>query len=338
MALKMFYEKDAPLDPLKGRKVATIGYGSQGHAHSLNLRDSGIEVAVSELPGTPNYKIAMEHGFKPADISKAMEGASLIIVTLPDVIQGKIYEKFIKPNLVPGQTLGFCHGFNIHFKYIVPPKGNNVVMIAPKGPGHLVRSEFQKGGGVPCIVAVEKNATGDALDIALAWGNGIGGARAGIIKTTFKEETETDLFGEQCVLCGGLSSLIKAGFETLVAAGYQPEIAYFECMHEVKLIVDLMYQGGLSYMRYSISDTAEYGDLTRGPRIITSKTRAEMKKILKEITTGKFAKEWMKENATGLKKFNSLYKKDYNCKLENVGRKLRKMMKWIDVKEGVKPE
>jgi ketol-acid reductoisomerase len=318
---------------MKGKKAATIGYGSQGHAHSLNLRDSGIEVAVSELPGTANYKIAQEHGFTPTDIKTAMMGASLIIITLPDVIQAKIYEQHIKPNLVPGQTIGFCHGFNIHFKYIVVPKGNNVVMIAPKGPGHLVRSEFQKGGGVPCLVAVAKDATGDALNTALAWGNGIGGARAGIIKTTFKEETETDLFGEQCVLCGGLSSLIKAGFETLVAAGYQPEIAYFECMHEVKLIVDLMYQGGLSYMRYSISDTAEYGDLTRGPRIITSKTRAEMKKILKEITSGKFAKEWMNENKTGLKKFNKLYGKDYNCQLEKVGRKLRRMMKWIDVKE-----
>jgi ketol-acid reductoisomerase len=333
MALKIFYEKDAPLGPLKGKKAATIGYGSQGHAHSLNLRDSGIEVAVAELPGTPNYKIAVGHGFTPGNVEKAMKGASLIIITLPDVIQAKIYEGHIKPNLVAGQTLGFCHGFNIHFKYIVPPKGNNVVMIAPKGPGHLVRSEFQKGGGVPCLVAVAKDATGDALNTALAWGCGIGGARAGIIKTTFREETETDLFGEQCVLCGGLSSLIKAGFETLVAAGYQPEIAYFECMHEVKLIVDLMYQGGLSYMRYSISDTAEYGDLTRGPRIIPARTRAEMKKILKEITSGRFAKEWMNEYRTGLKKFNKLYKKDYDCKLEKVGRNLRRMMKWIDVKE-----
>jgi ketol-acid reductoisomerase len=333
MALTIYYEKDAPINALKGKKVATIGYGSQGHAHSLNLRDSGIEVAIAELPGTPNYKIAREHGFSPTDIKTAMKGASLIIITLPDVVQAKVYEEHIKPNLVAGQTLGFCHGFNIHFKYITVPKDNNVVMIAPKGPGHLVRSEFQKGGGVPYLVAVAKNATGDALNTALAWGCGIGGARAGIIKTTFKEETETDLFGEQCVLCGGLSSLIKAGFETLVNAGYQPEIAYFECMHEVKLIVDLFYQGGLNYMRYSISDTAEYGDLTRGPRIITAKTRAEMKKILKEITSGKFAKEWMNEYRTGLKKFNKLYRKDYNCKLEKVGRKLRKMMKWIDSKE-----
>jgi ketol-acid reductoisomerase len=330
---KIYYQKDAPIGPLKGKKVAVIGYGSQGHAHSLNLRDSGIKVAVAELKGTDNYKLAQKHFFKPGDIKTAMNGATLIIVTLPDEMQAKIYETQIKPNLKAGQTLGFCHGFNIHFKYIVPPKNVNVVMIAPKGPGHLVRSEYEKGGGVPCIVAVQQDATGDAKKIALAWGNGMGGARAGIIQTTYKEETETDLFGEQCVLCGGLTSLIKAGFETLVKAGYQPEIAYFECMHEVKLIVDLMYQGGMSYMRYSISNTAEYGDLTRGPRIITDKTRAEMKKILGEITSGKFAKEWVSEYKGGMKKFNALYKKDYNCKLENVGRKLRKMMKWIKAKE-----
>lgn len=333
MALKIYYEKDAPIDPLKGKKVAVVGYGSQGHAHSLNLRDSGIRVEVAELKGTPNFKLAVKHGFAPTDVKTAIEGATLIIVTIPDEIQAKVYDEQIAPNLAPGQTLGFCHGFNIHFGYIVPPKKVNVVMIAPKGPGHLVRSEFLKGGGVPNLVAIQRNATGDAKAIALAWGNGIGGARAGIIQTTFKEETETDLFGEQCVLCGGLTALIKAGFETLVEAGYQPEIAYFECLHEVKLIVDLMYQGGLSYMRYSISNTAEYGDLTRGPRIITQKTRSEMKKILREITSGKFPKEWVNEYRTGLKNFNSLYKKDYNCKLEKVGRKLRKMMKWIDAKE-----
>jgi len=333
MALKIYYEKDASITPLKGKKVAVIGYGSQGHAHSLNLRDSGIKVAVAELKGTDNYKLAQKHGFKPGDIKTAMKDAALIIVTLPDEVQAKVYKTQIAPNLVRGQTLGFCHGFNIHFKYIVPPKGVNVVMIAPKGPGHLVRSEFEKGGGVPCLVAVEKNATGAALQIALAWGRGMGGARAGIIKTTYKEETETDLFGEQVVLCGGLTALIKAGFETLVKAGYQPEIAYFECMHEVKLIVDLMYQGGMSYMRYSISNTAEYGDLTRGSRIITDKTRAEMKKILAEITSGKFAKEWVREYQTGLKKFNKLYAKDYNGQLEKVGKKLRRMMKWIDAKE-----
>jgi ketol-acid reductoisomerase len=333
MAATIYYEQDAPIEPLSGKKVAVVGYGSQGHAHSLNLRDSGVTVAVAELEGTPNYKLAVEHGFKPSDIKTAIDGAALIIVTLPDEVQGKVYQSSIAPNLKAGQTLGFCHGFNIHFKYIVPPKDVNVVMIAPKGPGHLVRSEYEKGGGVPCLVAVEQDATGDAKQIALAWGNGIGGARAGILETTYKEETETDLFGEQVVLCGGLSALIKAGFETLVAAGYQPEIAYFETVHEVKLIVDLIYQGGLSYMRYSISNTAEYGDLSRGPRIVTDQTRAEMKKILGEITSGAFAKEWVGEFQGGLKNFNALYEKDHDSQVETVGRKLRKMMKWIKAKE-----
>ena len=333
MALVIYYEKDAPIGALEGKKVAVIGYGSQGHAHSLNLRDSGIEVAVAELEGTDNFKLAVEHGFKPSDIKTAVDGATLIIVTIPDEVQAKVYESQIAPCLKAGQTLGFCHGFNIHFKYIQPPKGVNVVMIAPKGPGHLVRSEYEKGGGVPCLIAVEQDATGDAKEIALAWANGIGGARAGIIETTYKEETETDLFGEQVVLCGGLTALIKAGFETLVEAGYQPEIAYFECMHEVKLIVDLIYQGGLSYMRYSISNTAEYGDLTRGPRIITEQTKAEMKKILSEITSGNFAKEWVSEYQSGLKKFNELYDKDHDSQLEKVGKELRRMMKWINSKE-----
>jgi len=330
---RIYYEADAPIDGLKGKKVAVIGYGSQGHAHSQNLRDSGIEVAVAELEGTDNFKLALEHGFSPTDIKTAMDSATLIIVTLPDEVQGKVYGSNIAPNLKSGQTLGFCHGFNIHFKYIVPPKDVNVVMIAPKGPGHLVRSEYEKGGGVPNLIAVEQDATGDAREIALAWANGIGGARAGVIETTYKEETETDLFGEQVVLCGGLTALIKAGFETLVEAGYQPEIAYFECMHEVKLIVDLMYQGGLSYMRYSISNTAEYGDLTRGSRIITEKTKAEMKKILGEITSADFAKEWVAEYQGGMKNFNELYKKDHDSQLETVGRELRKMMKWVDAKE-----
>jgi len=333
MALKIYYEKDAPIDALMGKKVAVIGYGSQGHAHSLNLRDSGIEVAVAELEDTDNFKLAQKHGFKPVDIKTAMDGATLIIVTVPDEVQADVYKKQIAPNLVAGQTLGFCHGFNIHFKYIVPPEDVNVVMIAPKGPGHLVRSEFEKGGGVPNLIAVQQDATGDAKQIALAWANGIGGARAGVIETTYKEETETDLFGEQCILCGGLTSLIKAGFETLVEAGYQPEIAYFECMHEVKLIVDLIYQGGMSYMRYSISNTAEYGDLTRGPRIVTEQTKAEMKKILSEVTSGEFAKEWVNEYQSGLKTFKELYDKDYSCQLETIGKKLRKMMKWIDSKE-----
>ena len=333
MAAQIYYADDAPIGPLQGKKVAVIGFGSQGHAHSLNLRESGIEVAVAELPDTPNFKLATEHGFKPGDIKTAIDGAALIIVTLPDEVQAKVYESQIGPNLKAGQTLGFCHGFNIHFGYITPPKDVNIVMIAPKGPGHLVRSEFEKGGGVPCLVAVQQDATGTAKQIALAWGNGIGGARAGILETTYKEETETDLFGEQVVLCGGLTALIKAGFETLVAAGYQPEIAYFECLHEVKLIVDLFYQGGLSYMRYSVSNTAEYGDLSRGPRIVTDETRAEMKKILAEITSGQFAKEWVAEYQSGLKNFNKLYEKDHDSQLETVGRQLRKMMTWIDAKE-----
>ncbi len=329
----IYYADDAPIDALKDKTVAVIGYGSQGHAHSQNLRDSGITVVVAELEGTDNFNLAKEHGFEPTDIATALAGATLIVVTVPDEVQAIVYEKEIAPNLKAGQTIGFCHGFNIHFKYIVPPKDINVVMIAPKGPGHLVRSEYQKGGGVPNLIAIEQDATGDAKQIALAWSNGIGGARAGIIETTFKEETETDLFGEQVVLCGGLTALIKAGFETLVEAGYQPEICYFECMHEVKLIVDLMYQGGLSYMRYSISNTAEYGDLTRGSRIITAETKAEMKKILGEITGGDFAKEWVAEYKGGMKKFNELYAKDHGSQLETVGRKLRKMMKWVDAKE-----
>ena len=329
----MYYEQDAPLDALKGKKVCVIGYGSQGHAHSQNLRDSGIEVAVAELEGTANFALAKENGFTPTNIATAMDGAALIIITLPDEVQAMVYESDIHPNLKPGQTLGFCHGFNIHFGYIVAPEGVNIVMIAPKGPGHLVRSEYEKGGGVPCLIAVEKNEDGNAKNIALAWANGIGGARAGIIETTYKEETETDLFGEQVVLCGGLSELIKAGFETLVEAGYQPEIAYFECMHEVKLIVDLMYQGGLSYMRYSISNTAEYGDLSRGPRIITAETKKEMKKCLDEIVSGQFAKEWVAEYKGGMKNFNALYEKDHGSQLEEVGRKLRKMMKWVNAKE-----
>jgi ketol-acid reductoisomerase len=332
---KIHYEADCPLDVLVSGKVAVIGYGSQGHAHSQNLRDSKVDVAVAEIEGTDNYRLAQKHGFSPSSIEAACRGATLVIVTVPDEVQAGVYAEQIAPVLEPQQVLGFCHGFNIHFGYIKPPDTVSVVMIAPKGPGHLVRSEFEKGGGVPCLVAVHHDASGSGLAgrVALAWAAGIGGARAGVIETTFKEETETDLFGEQCVLCGGLTSLIKAGFDTLVEAGYQSEIAYFECLHEVKLIVDLMYQGGLSYMRYSISNTAEYGDLTRGPRIITDRTRAEMKKILSEITGGSFAAEWVDEYKTGLKNFKRLYDADYNCRLEQVGRRLRKMMKWIDSKE-----
>ncbi len=327
---KIYYEKDAPIAPLKGKRVAVIGYGSQGHAHSQNLRDSGVEVVVSELKDTPNYKLAVEHGFKPTNIKKAIEGAALIIITLPDQLQAKLYQTDIGPNLKAGQTLGFCHGFNIHFKYIVPPKDVNVVMIAPKGPGHLVRAEFEKGGGVPCLIAVQQDVDGTGKKIALAWGNGMGGARAGILETTFKEETETDLFGEQVVLCGGLTSLIKAGFETLVAAGYQPEVAYFECMHELKLIVDLMYRGGLNYMRYAVSDTAEHGDYTGGPKIVTDETRRAMARMLADIQDGHYANQWIAENEAGRPWFKAVRRREQQHPIEQVGARLRDMMPFLN--------
>jgi ketol-acid reductoisomerase len=333
MPVTIYYDQDADLSYLKGKKVAIMGYGSQGHAHAQNLRDSGVEVVVAELEGTPNYKLACDHKFKPVSAAEATEAADLIIMTLADEAQPGIYAKFIEPNLTKGKTLGFTHGFNIHFGQIVPPEGVDVVMIAPKGPGHLLRSEFEKGGGVPCLVAVEKDDTGNAMKTALAWGAGIGGGRAGILETTFKDETETDLFGEQVVLCGGVTELVKAGFETLLEAGYPPEICFFECMHELKLIVDLFYQGGINYMRYSVSNTAEFGDLTRGPRVIDDHVREEMKKILAEIQNGQFAREWILESQANRPVFNALYKKDYNHPLEETGRKLRRMMKWIDAKE-----
>ena len=332
-SIKMLYEKDAPLDALKGKTVAILGFGSQGHAHAQNLRDSGINVVVAQREGTANFRLAVELGFKPMSIPDAIAQADLIIVTLPDEVQPGVYARLIAPNLKAGQTLGFTHGFNIHFKTILPPKDVNVIMVAPKGPGHLVRSEFVKGGGVPCLLAVHQDATRGAKKIALAWAKGIGGARSGLIVTTFKDECETDLFGEQVVLCGGLSSLLKAGFETLIEAGYPAEMAYFECCHEVKLITDLIYQGGLDYMRYSISNTAEYGDLTRGPRIITDKTKKEMKKILGEIQSGKFATEFRKEYEGGMKNFKRLYEKDKKHPLEVTGKKLRKMMTWLNAKE-----
>jgi ketol-acid reductoisomerase len=331
--LKMFYEKDAPLDALANKTVAILGYGSQGHAHALNLRDSGVKVIVSELPETSNGKLAVQHGFNVLKADEATRQGDLIVMTLPDEVQPAVYAKSIGPNLKAGKALGATHGFNIHFKTIVPPKDVDVLMVAPKGPGHLVRSEFERGGGVPCLVAVAQDPSGKARSIALAWARGIGGARSGIIETTFKDECETDLFGEQAVLCGGLSALIKAGFETLTEAGYPPEMAYFECVHEVKLIVDLIYQGGLDYMRYSISNTAEYGDLTRGPRVISPQVKAEMKKILGEITSGQFAKEWRAEYEGGMKNFKRLYEQDNQHPVEVTGRRLRKMMPWLKAKE-----
>jgi len=331
--LKILYDKDGSLKPLKGKTVAVIGFGSQGHAHSQNLRDSGLQVIVSELEGTNNHRLALEAGFDPVSASEATGRGDLIVITLPDEVQATVYENDIAPNLSPGKTLGFCHGFNIRFGQIVPPADVNVVMIAPKGPGHTVRSCYQEGSGVPCLLAVDKDATGDAKQIALAWGIGVGGGRAGIIETTFAEETETDLFGEQVVLCGGLTALVKAGFETLTEAGYQPGIAYFEVLHELLLIIKLMAEGGLSYMRYSISNTAEYGDLTRGPMLIDENVKAKMKEILAAIKDGSFAEEWIQECRNGKPNFNRLYEADRNHPIEVVGRELRKMFSWMEVKD-----
>ena len=329
----IYYDKDANLDALKAKTVAIIGYGSQGHAHALNLRDSGVKVVVSDLPGTDNYALAEKHGFTPLSAMEAARQADIVVLLVPDEFQGAVYRKEVEPGLVEGNMLLFAHGFNIHFGQIVPPKIVDVVMVAPKGPGHLVRSEFEAGRGVPNLVAIHQDASGEARKVALAYSKAIGGTRTGVIETTFAEETETDLFGEQVVLCGGCTALVKAAFETLVAAGYQPEVAYFECMHELKLIVDLLYQGGLSWMRYSISNTAEYGDLTRGPRIITEETRKEMRRILTEVQTGAFAREWILENQANRPVFNALAAKDRQLLIEQVGRKLRRMMPWISAKE-----
>ena len=299
MPAKIYYEKDADLARLKGKTIAILGYGSQGHAQAQNLRDSGCTVIIGQRPGGPNYDLAVSHGFEPMSAAEASKQADIINVLLPDEVQGDVFKDQIEANLEPGNVLMCSHGFNIHFEQIVPPKGVDALLVAPKGPGHLVRSEFEKGGGVPCLIALGDGASDETRQIGLAYAKGIGGTRAGVIETTIAEETETDLFGEQVVLCGGVSELVKAGFETLVEAGYQPEMAYFECLHELKLIVDLFYQGGLSYMRYSVSNTAEYGDYTRGPRIVTEETRAEMKKILNEIQTGKFARDWILEKQGG---------------------------------------
>jgi ketol-acid reductoisomerase len=331
--MKIYYDKDADLKDLKGKKIAIIGYGSQGHAHALNLRDSGLQVIVSQRKGSDNYELAIKHGFRPVTASEAAREADLIQILTQDHIQAKLYEEEVKPHLRKGKTLLFSHGFNIHYGQIVPPKEIDVVMIAPKGPGHLVRREFEKGAGVPSLLAIYQDFTKKAKQTALAYAKGLGATRAGVIETTFKEETETDLFGEQSVLCGGVTELIKAGFDTLVEAGYQPEIAYFECLHELKLIVDLMYEGGLSYMRYSISDTAEYGDLTRGKRIITQETRREMKRILEEVQNGSFAKEWITENQVGRPVFTALRKKEAEHPIEAIGKQLRCMVGWLKEKK-----
>ncbi len=331
--MRIFYEADADARFLQGKTVAVIGYGSQGHAQAQNLRDSGITVIVGQRPGSANYEKAVEDGFQPVSAREAAEKADVIQMLVPDHIQAKLYREDVAPFMTSGKTLLFSHGFNIHFGQIVPPKDVDVVMVAPKGPGHLVRSEYVRGAGVPALVAIHQDASGQALQTALAYARGIGATRAGVMETTFQEETETDLFGEQVVLCGGVSELIKAGFETLVEAGYQPEIAFFECMHELKLIVDLIYQGGLSYMRYSISDTAEYGDYTRGKRIITEETRREMKKILQEIQTGAFAREWILENQAGTPMFRAIRQRERAHLVEQVGKRLRAMMPFLDAKE-----
>lgn len=327
--MKVFYDQDASLDKLKLKKIAVLGYGSQGHAHSLNLKDSGLNVTVGLKLDSQSWKKAESSGLKVTTVSEAVKNSNVIMILLPDQLQKKVYDEEISPYLKEGNTLAFGHGFNIHYKQIVPPKNVNVMMIAPKSPGHLVRRTFEHGNGVPCLIAVHQDFTGDALELALAWAKGIGGTKAGVIETTFKNETETDLFGEQAVLCGGSAELIKAGFEVLVEAGYPPELAYFECMHEMKLIVDLYYEGGLSRMNYSVSDTAEYGGMTRGTRVITQQTKTEMKNILLEVQNGNFAKEWIKENADGQPKLNELRDKNKNHQIEKVGSELRKMMTWV---------
>lgn len=329
---KLYYQQDCNLGLLKGKKVAVIGYGSQGHAHALNLHESGVDVVVGLYEGSKSWAKAEAAGLKVATAADAAAEADIIMILINDEKQPKLYKESIEANLTAGKSLVFAHGFNIHFGQIVPPADVNVFMVAPKGPGHTVRSQYQEGKGVPCLIAVHQDATGNAKELGLAYAAGIGGARAGILETTFKEETETDLFGEQAVLCGGVSELMKAGFETLVEAGYQPESAYFECMHEMKLIVDLVNQGGLSYMRYSISDTAEFGDYSIGKRIITDETKKEMKKVLSEIQDGTFAKNWILENQANRPAFNARRRMEQEHQIEVVGKELRKMMSWIQDK------
>jgi len=333
MPATIYYENDADLSLLKDKTIAILGYGSQGHAHAQNLRDSGLNVVVGQRPGSANFELAKEHGFDPLPLDEATRQGDLVNILLPDEVQGGIYAEQIRDNLSPGDVLMCSHGFNVHFGQVKAPEGVATLLVAPKGPGHLVRSEFASGGGVPCLIAIGDGADDTTRQLGLAYAKGIGGARAGVIETSIAEETETDLFGEQTVLCGGVSALVKAGFETLVEAGYQPEMAYFECMHELKLIVDLFYQGGLNYMRYSISNTAEYGDYTRGDRLITDETKAEMKKILAEIRDGSFAKEWIEENKTGAENFKAMKARDREHPIEEIGKHLRGLMTWIDSKE-----
>lgn len=326
---KMYYDQDANWEMIQHKTVAVIGYGSQGHAHALNLKDSGVNVVIGLYKGSKSWTKAEQEGLKVATVAEAVASADITMILIPDERQAQVYRTEIAPNLKEGSALVFAHGFNIHFNQIVPPANVDVFMVAPKGPGHLVRRVYQEGKGVPCLMAVHQDYTGNAQETALAYARGIGGTRAGVLVTTFKEETETDLFGEQAVLCGGASELVKAGFETLVEAGYQPEIAYFECLHELKLIVDLMYEGGLAAMRYSISDTAEYGDYMIGKRIVTQETRAEMKKVLSEIQNGVFAKNWILENQANRPEFSAIRRKEAEQQIEVVGKKLRSMMSWL---------
>lgn len=331
--VKMFYDNDADLNIIKSKKVAVLGYGSQGHAHSLSLHDSGVEVRVGLRKDSKRWEEAQNDGLTVGTVGEVSNWADVIMVLLPDEVQKEVYDTQIKPHLSKGKALAFAHGFNVHFGRIMPSEDIDVFMIAPKSPGHLVRRMYTEGAGVPALLAVEQNPSGQAFELGLAYAKGIGCTKAGVLETTFKEETETDLFGEQVVLCGGTTRLVQAGFETLVEAGYKPEIAYFECLHELKLIVDLMYEGGISNMRYSVSDTAEYGDLTRGSRIVTDETKKEMKKILSEIQSGEFAKEYILENQAGRPKFNALHKMGENHLIEKTGAKLREMMVWLGNKK-----
>lgn len=326
---QLYYDKDADLGLFQGKTIAVIGYGSQGHAHALNLKDSGVHVVVGLYKGSKSWDRAKGAGLRVETVDDAARMGQIIMILLPDQVQRQVYLDAIREALTPGKTLMFAHGFNIHFHQIVPPKEVDVSMIAPKAPGHIMRQLYTEGSGVPALLAVQQNVSGKAWEMALAYARGVGCTRAGVLETTFREETETDLFGEQTVLCGGVSALIKASFDTLVEAGYQPECAYFECMHELKLIVDLFYQGGLAYMRYSVSDTAEYGDYTRGPRVITDATRAEMRKILEEIQNGGFATEWILENQAGRPRFLALRAREAAHPIEKVGKELRAMMSWI---------
>ena len=327
--MQVYYDQDADLSRIRDRKVTVLGYGSQGHAHASNLRDSGVDVVVGLRRDSASWAKAADAGLTVMETAEAAEAGDVVMVLLPDELQGDVYRDVIRPGLKPGNYLAFGHGFNIHFKRVVPPEDVNVFMVAPKGPGHLVRSEFERGRGVPCLLAVEQDPTGDTTSVGLAYAAAIGGARAAVIETSFKDETETDLFGEQTVLCGGLTALIQAGYETLVDAGYPPEMAYFECCHEVKLIVDLIYEGGLANMRYSVSNTAEYGDLTRGSRIVDEGTRKVMKDILADIQSGKFADEWMNEHRAGSPRFNELRQTSRSHPIEQVGEQLRSMMPWL---------